>query len=370
MGSVRPYATAKGQRWSVRYRKPDRSYGEERGFTSERKAKDRLADLSTDMRRGQYVDPTAGRLSIGDVGRRRLEQRRTLLKASTWDSEESAWRVHVEPAWGRVSLSDVRHSDVQAWISRLSLDKSASTVLRAHGILLGIMEDAVKDRRVLSNPAAAVSLPRKAPAPRHYLTHEQVEELATKAGERATVIRTLAYTGLRWGELVALRVRHVNFLKRRLSVDENAPTSRGRITVGTPKSHERRAVPFPAFLADELAVLCEGKGRDALLFGDGTMHLRTPSSQDGWFTVAVRACQADSRAFPRVTPHDLRHTAASLAVSSGANVKAVQRMLGHKSAAMTLDVYADLFDDDLDTVSARLDEARATALVGKRWANG
>ena len=64
---------------------------------------------------------------------------------------------------------------------------------------------------------------------------------------------------------------------------------------------------------------------------------------------------------PRMTPHDLRHTAASLAVQAGANVKAVQLMLGHASAAMTLDVYAGLFDDDLDTVADRLDAAAALA---------
>ena len=58
-----------------------------------------------------------------------------------------------------------------------------------------------------------------------------------------------------------------------------------------------------------------------------------------------------------ITPHDLRHTAASLAVSAGANVKAVQRMLGHAKASMTLDVYADLFDDDPDDVAANLDAA-------------
>jgi integrase len=55
------------------------------------------------------------------------------------------------------------------------------------------------------------------------------------------------------------------------------------------------------------------------------------------------------------TPHELRHTAASLAIASGASVKVVQRMMGHASAAMTLDVYAGLFADDLDTVAARLD---------------
>lgn len=63
-----------------------------------------------------------------------------------------------------------------------------------------------------------------------------------------------------------------------------------------------------------------------------------------------------------MTPHDLRHTAASLAVSAGANVKVVQRMLGHASAAMTLDVYADLFDDDLESVSTRMAEQREQAI--------
>ena len=66
--------------------------------------------------------------------------------------------------------------------------------------------------------------------------------------------------------------------------------------------------------------------------------------------------------FPRITIHDLRHTAASLAVAAGANVKAVQRMLGHASAAMTLDVYADLFDDDLDAVADALDRHAANQL--------
>ena len=68
-----------------------------------------------------------------------------------------------------------------------------------------------------------------------------------------------------------------------------------------------------------------------------------------------------------MTPHDLRHTAASLAVQAGANVKAVQRMLGHASAAMTLDVYADLFDDDLDNVAARLDEGLTRSNVAQLW---
>ena len=79
------------------------------------------------------------------------------------------------------------------------------------------------------------------------------------------------------------------------------------------------------------------------------------------FRARVFAPAAAAIGVPQLTPHDLRHTAASLAVQAGANVKAVQRMLGHASAAMTLDVYAGLFGDDLDAVADRLDEAAARA---------
>ena len=80
----------------------------------------------------------------------------------------------------------------------------------------------------------------------------------------------------------------------------------------------------------------------------------------GWFAKAV-----SESGVPRTTPHDLRHTAASLAVAAGANVKAVQKMLGHASAAMTLDIYADLFDDDLEAVATALSEARAREKCGQ-----
>jgi integrase len=82
----------------------------------------------------------------------------------------------------------------------------------------------------------------------------------------------------------------------------------------------------------------------------------------------MKACQSADVDFPEMSLHDLRHTAASLAVSSGANVKAVQRMLGHASAAMTLDVYADLFDDDLDAVAVALNQGATDSDVGKPWA--
>jgi integrase len=97
----------------------------------------------------------------------------------------------------------------------------------------------------------------------------------------------------------------------------------------------------------------KGKGRDELIWPSPRGgYISGPSLwKTSWLAMAVARCQKADPTFRRVTPHDLRHTAASLAISAGANPKVVQRMLGHASAAMTLDVYADLFDSDLDSVA-------------------
>ncbi|WP_448808464.1 tyrosine-type recombinase/integrase [Agromyces bauzanensis] len=118
-------------------------------------------------------------------------------------------------------------------------------------------------------------------------------------------------------------------------------------------------MPFPAFLSASLTELCSDRADGSLLFPDKYgNHLTTPTiRENSWFDRAL-----DTAGLKAMTIHDLRHTAASLAVSSGANVKAVQRMLGHASAAMTLDTYSDLFDDDLDAVAVRLDEAATLAV--------
>ena len=86
------------------------------------------------------------------------------------------------------------------------------------------------------------------------------------------------------------------------------------------------------------------------------------------FDRAVAELTAADPRFPRVTPHYLRHTAASPAVSARAHVESLQRMLGHAPAAMTLDVYADLFDDDSDAIATALDDRAASSRVGAAWA--
>ncbi|MGK2881571.1 MAG: tyrosine-type recombinase/integrase [Mycobacterium sp.] len=136
------------------------------------------------------------------------------------------------------------------------------------------------------------------------------------------LILLLSYTGLRWGEAIGLRVHDLDLLRRRASITENAVQSGTAIHVGSPKAHKQRTVPLPAFLVPYLARQCYGKGRDGLLSpGEDGTHLRRPHPVSGWFAKAVKAA-----GIPHATPHDLRHTAASLAESAGANVKDVQKM--------------------------------------------
>ena len=171
------------------------------------------------------------------------------------------------------------------------------------------------------------------------------------------MVRFLAYTGLRWGEMAALRVQDFDMLRRRVNVSRSV-TEAGKLVWSTPKTGKRRSVVFPASLTEELAALMVGKSREDLVFTNLSGGvLRGSNFRPRFFDQAVEKCQKVDETFPTITTHDLRHTAASLAISSGANVKAVQRMLGHAKASMTLDVYADLFDDDLDVVASRLDDA-------------
>jgi integrase len=311
-------------------------------------------------------------VTVGELGPAWLDRQRGHLKPSGYIPMETAWRLRVQPRWGNVALGDIRPTAVQQWISGLGRDTpdvkpvGASVVKRTHHVFSGILADAVRDNLIARNPAAGVKLPRTTRKRPVYLTHQQVTALAAASNEYEGLLLLLAYTGLRWGEAIGLRVRDLDMLRRRATISENAVQSGSQIFVGTPKAHKQRSVPLPEFLLSYLARHCEGRGRDDLLFpGDDGRYLKRPHPTSGWFIKAV----AES-GIPPTTPHDLRHTAASLAVSAGANVKAVQKMLGHASAAMTLDIYADLFDDDLEAVATALHDARSRESVGKMWARG
>jgi integrase len=353
MGNVQKRDNGK---WRARYRDPS---GREHARHFDRKvdAERWLVSMESTKHRGEWVDPAMSRITVGDWSTRWLEGQ-SQLKPQTRERYRNIVRVQVLPEWEQVRLSAISHADVVAWVAKLVADGyAASTVRQIHRVLSLMLDLAVRDGRLPRNPASGVRLPRAAKGEPVFLSHTQVEQLAEACIDYELFVRVLAYTGMRWGEATAVRVRRLDLMKRRIEVVHTAVELNGQMTYGTPKTHQRRSVPVPRSLVDALAEHVAGKDPDDLIFTTP----RGDVMRNHNFRSRVFAPAAAFIGVPGLTPHDLRHTAASLAVQAGANVKAVQRMLGHASAAMTLDVYAGLFNDDLDAVADRLDAAAAAA---------
>lgn len=202
------------------------------------------------------------------------------------------------------------------------------------------------------NVARGVRLPKRAPARERILTVAQVHALADAMPSGGDVVLALAYLGLRWSELAALRCEDVNVDRRRVHVVQRATEVEGRIDVDQPKSRAgHRHVPIPARIVPLLESRMEGKAPDALVFaspqGD---YLRSRNwRRRSGFDRAAKTLGIV------VTPHDLRRTFGSLARMAGADLRFIQKAMGHESITTTARIYAHLYDDELDTVAAALD---------------
>lgn len=364
MATIEPYETKKGKRWYVRYTKPDRTDTKRRGFKTKRDATLWLNSIEVSKADGNYIDPSKGKVTVGELAVS-WRDRQSHLKVTTSTGTEQALRIHVLPEWSAARINEIRRTDVANWVAKLSKARSPSVVLRAHGVLLGILEDAKDDRLIHRNPASGLdNLPRRRKTEHVYMTHAQVQRFAEGSNGRDCLVYVACYTGLRWGELAGLTAGRVDLKKRRLRVVENVVYVQRKHHVQSPKTHELREVEYPGFLDALMSEQLDGKGVDDLVFpAPMGGYLRHARSNERWFKQGKEA----SGASLKLTPHDFRHTAASLAVQSGANVKAIQRMLGHASAAMTLDTYADLWDEDLTVVANALNDAREKQL-GQKWA--
>lgn len=367
MGSVEPYETAKGRRYRALYRRPDRKQTQKRGFRTKKAAELFLATTEINIAQGRYLDPSLARVTVADWLDTWLGARGD-LRATTRSRVENIIGKHILPELGSIPIGNLTRLRVQEWAS--TLPGAPATVRKIVNVLSGALRFAVEDGRLPSNPAQRLKLPKPTKTRKRYLSHDQVAALAkaideTKDGREhgyGLVVLVLSYCGLRWGELSGLRICDLDLDAKhpRLTVEQTVVADKGYQRIEPPKDYEHRSIPIPAFLVALLLAQIAGRPADAPVFygiRTGTW-LRNHVYRVGWFNPAATAVGLDG-----LTPHELRHTAASLAVSAGANVKAVQRMLGHASAAVTLDVYADLFEDELDAVSERLDEARSRTFV-------
>jgi integrase len=324
-----------------------------------------LAENEATRNVGAWVDPAAGRDRFGEWAERWY--RTTLdLKPGTRRTYRQLLDNQVVPTFGAATLAGVDRLAVREWVAGLvESGLSPSRIRNAHQVLAQVFAAAVEGGRLARNPATGVRLPKRVDREMLFLDAAQVERLADAIGPHHRVlVYFLAYTGLRFGEVVALKWKRLDCARGTCEVVESATEVGSRLVWGTTKTDERRTVRLPQFLCDLLAAHLAGQPRDldALVF---TAPMGGPLRERKFLhgqlkPAAVRAGRpGDLRA------HDLRHTAASLLIRQGASVKAVQAQLGHRSAVVTLDRYGHLWPDELGDLAERLDRARAAAVAAE-----
>lgn len=352
MATIEPYETKAGRRYMVRYRTPDRKTTKKRGFTSKKQASDWLAENTVKMNTGEWRPAAAGRVTVSEVAATWFEAKKMTVATKTAAGYKDSL-AHIEQVGrlGKIRLSALTSESIEEWLSDMSQHTTRSgkplspkTIRNSFSVLSQVLKRAVRDRRIPANPCEGVDLPRAERREQLILTAEELEKVAIAAGEyHGWHIRALGMAGLRWGELAGLQVQDVNLDSRRLHIQHQITENNGKLIYGLPKYGKRRIVPIIEPLAVLLEKRCHGKAATDLVFTtpNGAV-LRNQNSRRDWFDPAAKQA-----GFPDLKPHDLRHTFASVAISAGANVKALQQALGHHSAAFTLDQYGHLFPDDL-----------------------
>ena len=339
--------------YDVRFRDPD---GRQRKKTFGKKVDaDRFsATVEADKLRGLYVDHT-DRTTVAEYARQWASGRPH--RPTTARRIGNLIDVHIAgSSLGSRRLASVRPSEIQAWASDRGRVLAPTTLRGLVSLLRSIYASAVLDRLVASSPVVRITLPRYERPRLVPLTIEQVRALAEAMPERyrAAVI-TQAGLGLRIGELLALRVQDVDFLRRTVRVEwQYAPKARERSEPKTPRS--RRTLPLPQVVAEALAqhIAAHPPAADGSLFhiqaGGRVTHHRYGTEL---FGAAARKAGLPAG----TTSHDLRHHFASVLLAAGESVIAVAERLGHEDASLVLSTYGHLMPDSEERTRRAIDDA-------------
>jgi integrase len=372
VASVERRETTRGVRYDVRYRDPT---GRPRTKTFRRRSDaDRYArTVEVDKDRGLFVDPKLARTPLADVAAAWLESNPG-KRGGSQDRDGQVVAGHIVPALGDRPVGSLTPADVQAAVNRWTAARAPRTVRREYAVLRAILNYAVRLDMVGRSPCRGINLPEVKPLRRHIVSAVEVSRLAEGlggVGQLGPMVYVAVVEGMRWGEVAGLRVGHLDFQARTLTVRETVVRGRrGAIGFGEPKSAAgRRTLAAPAGLMAMLSDHIADKGlaasdAEALLFtapGGGLLRYSNWVRRS-WYPAAVAAGvgrmvedgEAGRERYEGLGFHDLRRANATGLVAEGVDVKTAQTMLGHSESRLTLDVYAQAV--------AKLGEAAAEAM--------
>ena len=252
-------------------------------------------------------------------------------------------RRHILPAFGSYPLGAIQPGAVRSWVAGLSdTGLAAATINATYRTFARILKMAEIDGLIARSPCVGVSLAKETSHQEmRFLDHAQVAQLADIIDLRyRALIFTAAYTGLRWGELAALRVDRINFLRGTLSVVESLTEVNGHVDVGPTKTGAHRTVSLPKFLIEMLSEqvrLYTSSTGLAFTSAEGTPLRRNFYHRHDKPAVHAAGLPEGLRF------HDLRHTCAAMLIAQGAHPKEIQERLGHSTIRLTFNRYGHLF---------------------------
>jgi integrase len=373
MASIHVEVKPNGERrYVVRYRTPDKKHRKRR-FRRRPDAERFRNAIEHSKAEGMFVDPKAGRQTFADFAERWLATK-VDVRPRTLVNLEGRLRNHILPTFGRRPIGSITPEEVREWVAALvATGLSADTVKAVFLTASQVFDTAEVDRVIGRSPC--IPMRRKLPKPKVraeilYLDDHQVEALAEviEPRYRALVIMA-AYTGARAGELEALRVERVNWLRRRFHIVETLSEVHGELRIGGTKTWgSTRWVPMPSFVVDVLREHIDAyPSSDRLVFTSAEGGpLRHRNFMARHFKPAVKAAGLPSR----LRFHDLRHTAAAFMIAEGASMEQVKQILGHSTIRVTSDTYGHLFEDHADPLMAALDARRQQGSASKTRPNG
>lgn len=380
MASIKKVARA-GGKWAYELRWRDNGKDRQLTFKTEplaEKEKVRIEDLLAAGRSTSYL---VERRTVGEVVEACIAAGEGSLKARTVEGQRSMFKNHIKPAFGQRRITSLRAHDIEKFVAALGKKLGHGTVRNVYVLLNKACKYAIRHDWLVVNPCTGVALPtnhEEVQDERQFLTPMQVEELAAVLSEKQAfyglVVRMAAYTGLRAGELAALRVRDIDDMHGVVQVRRTVRRkAQGGWVYSSPKSKKSaRDVPLPGPLRAELrAWLAEHPDRtnpDARLW-PGSKNTGKGGAVDWHRTFDINNfCKRYFRPTLRggallsagistaLRWHDLRHTYASImAAVPGVDVYDVSRWMGHSSISVTEKVYVHLFRTDYSGKMAAVD---------------
>src|SRR4051794_10334491 len=360
MAWVTEHRGARGTTYSGRYRDPD---GRKRSAGSFRSRREALRAANREEQKvlaGSWHDAKRG-----DVTFRAFVENDWLpskhIEATTRAAYVSNLDKHFYPFFGARPMAKISPSLIQDWVTKATAEGlSPRSVKKYHTVLHSIFKRAVRDGFLVRNPCDGTELPKVIARKTRTLTAEEFERLINAVPtQHRLMVETFIETGMRWGELIALRPRHIDFLRRTLAIEETiievshkpSPTGERMVVKPYPKDNEPRTIGVRQQWLDAVSehIAAHKIDRDALLF---PTKAGTPISRNTFRTRIWKPAVESSGIDFAIRIHDLRHAHASWLLAGGSDLKSVMDRMGHAQIQTTQKYLHSLPDADQKNLDA------------------